>query len=145
MYDVQCHITQRHERRAPYTSRRLAELLSNNPCLMGSDFLDARTGSSPNSSVRTRELIVALQLNKSAQYENASNASRAARVCGCVKCTGFFMKVRSTTSTTARSPDWEKSSIVRSTHDILDQMTYGCRRGLANRKPPVIEGLHSGR
>lgn len=84
MGDIQCHITQRHERRAPYTSRRLAELLSNNPCLMGSDFLEARTGSSPNSSVRTSELIVALQLKKSAQYENASNACRAARVCGCV-------------------------------------------------------------
>jgi hypothetical protein len=82
--DVQCHITQRHERRAPYTSNKLAELLSNSPCFMGSAFRDARTGISPNSSVRTRELIVALQLKKSALYENANNACRAARVCGCV-------------------------------------------------------------
>jgi hypothetical protein len=64
--DVQCHITQRHERRAPYTSSKLAELLSKSPCFIGSAFRDARTGISPNSSVRTRELIVALLLKKRA-------------------------------------------------------------------------------
>jgi hypothetical protein len=80
--DVQCHITQRHERRAPYTSSKLAELLSNSPCLMGSAFRDARTGISPNSSVRTKELIVALLLKKRALYENANNACRAACVWG---------------------------------------------------------------
>ena len=84
MCDLKCHITQRHERRAPYTSSKLAVLLSNSPCFMGSTFREARTGISPNSSVRTRELIVALLLKSRAQYENVNNACRAARVCGCV-------------------------------------------------------------
>ena len=37
-----------------------------------------------------------------------------------------------------------KFSSVSGIHRISDQMTHSCRCGLANRKPPIVEGLDSG-
>ena len=62
----QCHMTQIHERLAPYVRRRSRAPLSKTPCWIGSFLREARTGSSPNWSVRMRPLIVALTQKKRA-------------------------------------------------------------------------------
>ena len=62
----QCHMTQIHERLAPYVRKRSRAPLSNTPSWIRSFLRDARTGSSPNSSVRMSPLTVALRQKNSA-------------------------------------------------------------------------------
>lgn len=71
---------------------------------MGSLLRDARTGSSPNSSVRMSPLTAALMQKKSARYVNMRSACFALFPTLRWKLASFLTKESRWTSTTANSP-----------------------------------------